>query len=201
MGRRRAFDKDDVLRVVEEHFWRSGYRATSIQDIATATGVNSGSLINCFGSKRDLYLSALQRYADEDSPRAVLLRSFDAPLVDALRDFFEEVIKRVGQGCPGCLVSNHVSELATTKDDVAEPSIDLMRSVRQTLELRLVWARDHGELAADADIPALSGHLFCVLQGLYVLSVSTRDVDDMRRASEAALSLVRLSLREAAKLN
>jgi TetR/AcrR family transcriptional repressor of nem operon len=196
MGRRREFDAAEVLRMVEERFWRDGYRATSMQEIAAATGVNPGSLFKCFGSKRNLYLAALRRYAEADSPRAFLLRSFDVPLTDALRGFYEEVIGRVERGGPvGCLVSNHVGELASVQDDVAEPSIELMRSTQQLLRLRLVWAREQGELEADVDIEALAAHLFCVLQGLYVLSASTRNVDDMRRASHLAVSVVERQLR------
>lgn len=196
MGRRRAFDEGQLLRVVEERFWRDGYRATSMQEIAAATGVNPGSLFKCFGSKRNLYLAALRRYAEEDSSRARLLRSFDVPLGEALRNFFEGVIERVERGGPsGCFVSNHVSELASVEDDVCSASIDLMRSTQQLLRLRLVWAREQGELAADVEIEELAAHLFCVLQGLYVLSVSTRNVPDMRRASDLAVSVVERHLR------
>jgi TetR/AcrR family transcriptional repressor of nem operon len=193
MGRKREFDDSEVLRLVEERFWRDGYQATSIQDLATATGVKPGSLFKCFGSKRDLYLTVLKRYAEEDSPRAHLLRLFEVPLMEALEQFYDAVIDRVERGgsipC-GCLVSNHVGELNSVKDDVAQLSIDLMRSTQQTLRLRMVWAREHGELAADADIEALTAHLFCVLQGLYVLSVSIRNVDEMRKARDSALSVL-----------
>lgn len=196
MGRRREFDEGEVLRVVEERFWRDGYRATSMQDIAAATGVNPGSLFKCFGSKRDLYLAALNRYGEEDSPRAALLRSFDEPLLKALRSFYDGVIARVeGNGPPGCLVSNHVSELTSVDEDIAEPSIDLMLSAQQLLRLRLMWARENGELAQDAPVEELTAHLFCVLQGLYVLSASTRNLQDMRWASTLALSNVERYLR------
>lgn len=195
MGRKRAFDDGEVVRLVEERFWRDGYRATSMQDLAATTGVKPGSLFKCFGSKRDLYLAALRRYAEEDSPRARLLRLFDVPLLEALRSFYDDVIGRAERGGPcGCLVSNHVSELGSVADDVAEPSIDLMRSTRQLLRLRLQWAQEHGDLAADADVEALAAHLFCLLQGLYVLSVSTRNADDMRRARDVALSVVQRDL-------
>lgn len=191
MGRKREFDEAEVLGRVEEHFWRHGYRATSMQELAAATGVKPGSLFKCFGSKRDVYLAALRNYAERHSPKAQLLRLFDEPLIDALRGLFDELIDRTERGGPpGCMVSNHVGELNSVDDDVAEPSIDLMRGAQRLIRLRLQWAREHGELIDVADIELLAAHLFCTLQGLYVLSASIRDGEDMRRARDAALSVV-----------
>ena len=191
MGRKRRFDEIEVLGRVEENFWRQGYRATSMQELAAATGVKPGSFFKCFGSKRDVYLAALKHYEDLHSPKAQLLRLFNAPLMDSLRGLFNELIERTERGGPpGCMVSNHVGELNSVEDDVAEPSIDLMRAAQRLIRLRLQWAREHGELSESADIDFLAAHLFCTLQGLYVLSASIRDWEDMRRARDAALSVV-----------
>lgn len=198
MGRRREFDEDEVLRLIEQRFWRAGYQATSMQDLAELTGVKTGSLFKCFGAKKDLYLSALKKYADEDSPRAALLKLFDTSLLAALHQFYSEIIDRVENNSPlpgGCLVSNHVAELNSVEDDVSEPSVSLMNSTKQTLRLRLKWAQEQGELDENADIDAITSHLFCVLQGLCVLSVSTRNIDEMRQARDLALSVVRPHIR------
>jgi TetR/AcrR family transcriptional repressor of nem operon len=200
MGRKREFDEAEVLNCVEEHFWRHGYRATSMQELAAATGVKPGSFFKCFGNKRDVYLAALNHYAEMHSPKAQLLRLFDAPLIDSLRGLFDEVIERTERGGPpGCMVSNHVGELNSIEDDVAEPSINLMRAAQRLIRLRLQWAREQGELAGSTDIDSLAAHLFCTLQGLYVLSASIRDGEDMRRARDAALSVVERLLAPAAE--
>ncbi len=198
MGRKRSFDDRDVLRVVADKFWRQGYHGTSVQQLADETGVQAGSLYQCFGDKKDLYLSALKYYADEDSPRAQLLRSFDMPAADAIGALCDDIINRTKSvhGAPGgCFVSNHVSELRSYDDDVAERSVDLMRSVRKTMRMRLAWSQEQGELAARADIDALAGQLFCIMQGLYVLSVSTRNIGDMQAARDLAVAMVKQHLR------
>ena len=198
MGRRREFDKEEALRLIERRFWQAGYQATSVQDLAEVTGVKPGSLFKCFGVKKDLYLSALERYAEQDSPRAALLKLFDTPLLTALDQLYSEIIDRVENNAPlpdGCLVSNHVAELNSVEDDVSEPSIGLMNSTKDTLKLRLKWAQEQGELEENADVDAITSHLFCVLQGLCVMSVSTRKIDEMRQAKDLALSVVRPHIR------
>ncbi|MGH6953510.1 MAG: TetR/AcrR family transcriptional regulator, partial [Alphaproteobacteria bacterium] len=43
-------------------YWRTGYEATSIQDLVEATGLNRGSLYGAFGDKHALLLATLDRY-------------------------------------------------------------------------------------------------------------------------------------------
>ena len=46
-------------------FWEKGFEPASIADLLEVTGLNRGSFYNAFGSKRQLFLRALQTIADE----------------------------------------------------------------------------------------------------------------------------------------
>jgi hypothetical protein len=52
----RRFDEDKVLADALDLFWRKGLRATSMLDLAAATGVRRGGLYNDFGDKEHLFL-------------------------------------------------------------------------------------------------------------------------------------------------
>ncbi len=67
MGRPRTFDEDIAVDRVMDVFWRKGYRGTTPQDLADAIGVGKGSLYNAFGSKRELFTRALDRYRDQQA--------------------------------------------------------------------------------------------------------------------------------------
>lgn len=192
MARAREFDYDETLQTIEQEFWKRGYNATSMQDLVAATRVNAGSLFKSIGSKKDIYLAALERYAEKDSPKANLLKQFDLPLLEALRFLYDDVINRAdgGPNPSGCYVSNHVTALSSTEADIAESAIGLMQGAQSLIRLRLTWARDKGELSAEADIDALAAFVFCILQGLYVLSASTKEIADMQRARDTALGVV-----------
>src|SRR4051812_21795286 len=87
----RQFDEDALLEVALEAFWQNGFTATSMVDVAEATGVQRGSLYNAYGDKERLFLLAFERYASRflDSVRQAL--SNPDPAV-ALMDLFKGAI-------------------------------------------------------------------------------------------------------------
>ena len=62
MARPREFDVDDALDRAMNVFWAKGYEATSMSDLMAAMDLSKSSLYDTFGSKHELFLSALQRY-------------------------------------------------------------------------------------------------------------------------------------------
>ena len=62
MPRPRQFDTEDVLLKAMDLFWRRGYQATSMQNLAACMGLGSGSIYNEFGDKHGLFVRALQHY-------------------------------------------------------------------------------------------------------------------------------------------
>ncbi|MGW4395600.1 TetR/AcrR family transcriptional regulator [Amycolatopsis nivea] len=74
MGRRRAFDEDEVVRTAVGLFGGRAYDGVSVDDLVTHLGVHRNSLYKTFGSKRGLYLVALRRHiADDVRPLAETL--------------------------------------------------------------------------------------------------------------------------------
>src|SRR5215212_7875521 len=63
-GRRATVHEDALLEVALETFWRNGFAATSMIDVAQATGVQRGSLYHAYGDKERLFLLAYERYSD-----------------------------------------------------------------------------------------------------------------------------------------
>ena len=50
------------------------------------------------------------------------------------------------------------------------------------------WARENGELAADEDETALGAYLMVLVQGMLMISTSTKDVAALRAARDVALA-------------
>ena len=65
MARPREFDEASVLDAAIDKFWRNGYEATSVRDLADEMKIAGASLYNAFGDKRTLYARALNRYLDQ----------------------------------------------------------------------------------------------------------------------------------------
>src|SRR3954452_22480586 len=106
------FDEAELLEAALETFWQNGFAATSMIDLAQATGVQRGSLYNAYGDKEQLFLLAFERYSGRflDFVRHTL--SSPDPAV-ALTALFKGAIANMTEGAPsrGCLTTKITIEL------------------------------------------------------------------------------------------
>jgi TetR/AcrR family transcriptional repressor of nem operon len=143
MARSREFDEDDVLERAMHVFWRRGYHATSMNDLLDAMHLSKSSFYEAFGTKRDLLLTALRRYAG--SGMAGLI----APLLrpDASRPEIEAALAnlvrhaRSAEGRRGCLINNTLGEVAP-HDPVIFAAV---RAVLEQLEAILLAVVTRGQ--------------------------------------------------------
>ena len=52
----RQFDEGAMIATALDLFWRQGLAATSMPDLAQATGIQRGSLYNAYGDKETIFL-------------------------------------------------------------------------------------------------------------------------------------------------
>lgn len=191
MARPREFNENDAVRVASQVFWRQGYQATSIRNIEDATGRTAGSLYKAYGSKRDLFLLCLEQYMKEESYLAMLLRMFDKPLEASLRKIFDTIIDSADAGSQrpaGCLVTNLVSELLQVDSELGDDAAAGLVEMQKALQFRLKWAQENGDLDKGLDYKALGAYFLVVIQGMLIISTSTKDVTAMKLARDTALA-------------
>lgn len=193
LARPREFDYDDVVRRATYLFWRQGYLNTSIDDIETATGLTKGSLYKAFDNKRDLFVKCLDHYMVRDSYKAIFLRMVDRPLMETYAHVLNLVIESVSNDAKrpcGCLATNVIRELSSSDSVLAKKASEGLGGMQQAMEFRLSWARDKGEFNQDIDVEALASLMMVTLQGMVVLSTSTKDVASMRRARDMVIGML-----------
>lgn len=140
----KQFNEDEALDRAIKVFWERGYAATSMQDLAQATGVLRGSLYNAYGDKQAVFLRAFERYRQSyiEAARTRLMASDPAM---ALHDFFAYTIKSMSETVPstdamqaaatrGCLTT----KIATDETAMNEPMRQALRSLLDGLEELLV---------------------------------------------------------------
>lgn len=104
MARPREFDDDAALDAAIQRFWKYGYEATSVRDLAESMGITCASLYNAFGDKQSVYRMALERYLDKGVRERIARLESSLPPLQAIVAFFGEVIEhavsdRQGRGC------------------------------------------------------------------------------------------------------
>jgi len=91
MARPREFDEASALDAAMDCFWRDGYEATSVRDLAARMGITGASLYNAFGDKRSLFREVLQRYAERSTRERIARLESTLPPKQAIRAFLDAV--------------------------------------------------------------------------------------------------------------
>jgi TetR/AcrR family transcriptional repressor of nem operon len=163
-----------------------------MSDLVAATGMNRAGLYSAFGSKHQLYITALARYRDDTEPetRAIARRALDRPPhepLDAPR-VIGDILEVVGRHSKeGGFVVRAAVELAddpATMRRVQEAWSELERD----LAAILTRAIDAGEMTG-IDPVRLARTVLVFVQGAFV--VGHADEDD-ERLEDAAAGLVAL---------
>src|SRR3974390_3687028 len=92
MGRKRAFDYDDVLERATRLFWSKGYASTSLRDLLEVMGIGESSFYNLVKSKQELYLECLRHYNDTVTRRRWEALTAQTSIRRGVRGFFEAVL-------------------------------------------------------------------------------------------------------------
>lgn len=191
MGRRKLYDRDEVLGRAMEVFWADGFHGTSTRRLSDEMGISVASMYAEFGSKDDLYADAVRRYEEQ------IVTAFFGPLEapDATVQTVREVLRqfpamaRQVDNPPGCLVTNAVVDRAP---DAAFSEAVMARYVaRISAGIERALTNSLSTTAGPmVQTRALAHHLVAVLIGLFVLARARTDhgmLDDVVAAAIAEL--------------
>lgn len=184
MARPREFDEQEALEKAMQLFWTKGYEATSMTDLTEAMGLNKGSLYAAFGSKHDLFISAIKRYLAGD--RSAFLSSFDGPLPlkDAIRKHLTEYVGTFHKAVlvpRGCLAVNSLAELAAHDEEVAQLINRHIQGAVTFLTERIRKEQASGLLKSEKDARALAELVIVMELGLLSGTKGPlRGIDDNR---------------------
>jgi TetR/AcrR family transcriptional repressor of nem operon len=89
------------------------------------------------------------------------------------------------------LATNVIRELAGSDSALARDASDGLGGMQEAMEFRLTWARDKGEFREDIDVKALASLMMVTLQGMVVLSTSTKDIPSMQRARDLVIGVLK----------
>jgi len=185
-GRPRGFDPDLALKAAAERFRTRGFAATSLDDLAEATGLARPSLYAAFGDKRALYLAALARLTERVGHAFDALGALGLPLRQMVERMLIGAIQGYlsgEQGPAGCLlIGTATSEAAT------DPQVRAV--LRAFLEME---DRRIEELLADAGStnPAACARIVAsVLQSLSVRARAGASRESMEQLARDCAAMV-----------
>jgi AcrR family transcriptional regulator len=152
MGRKKRYDRQDVLNKAMGLFWQQGYQATSMAEMTQATGLNTASMYKEFGDKDGLFEGALEP---------------EAPNMQGVVAFLENVACGAArEEYKGCLMMNHLAQKHAISQEAAEMIDDFCAAMEGLLETALRNAQSAGDLSNDKDPAVLASYIMCCVHGL-----------------------------------
>lgn len=195
-GRPRAFDEQETIERITDLFWLQGFEATSLDDIARATGVGRPSLYATFGDKEAMYVAALKAYVARIERALAAAHSEDLSLEQALDATFDGLLRLYESqgegfdGARGCLVV-----CTAVTEAIAHPSVrtavqNILAKIDKSFATLLERARTRGSIAADADASALATMLSATAHTLALRSRAGASHASLERLAHGSIAVV-----------
>ena len=195
-GRPRKFDEAEVLDRITDVFWEQGFAATSLDTLSEATGLGRPSLYGAFGSKEQMYLSALENYFARMSAKLAPAVGADAPLPELLAGVFEALIRFFARpsASHGCMVVCTAATEAPSNEAIRKELDALLTKIDGHFLRLLDRAKESGELPASADTPALAKVLAGIAHTIALRARAGQRPKALRPIAQTAVTLVNATL-------
>lgn len=177
-----------LVTAAAELLRRQGYAATGIKAILTAAQAPYGSLYHFFpGGKAELGRAVIEQGGVAYRELVESFYRSDVDPAEATRELFEGAADllestRFADACP---IATIAGEVADTHEEMRAAAAAAFRSWTAVLADHLVA---HGTDPARADAAAIE--LFCLIEGAFLHSRTTRSTDAVRIAGRRAVAIV-----------
>lgn len=191
-GRPREFDMDEVLDKAIGVFRTQGYHATSINDLAAATGLAGGSLYKAFRVKDAVFRAAFERYNDIRNGQIKRLLEMDKTGREKIRELISLYVESSHgeKGRQGCLVVGSAVELSTLERSSAKYVEDALARLQKTIETLIRMGQADGSIPQSVEVTAASRFILCLLQGLRVIGKTAPTKRETAAAADLALKIL-----------
>jgi len=192
MSRPREFDETTALNTAITCFWRRGYKATSVRDLADSMGISGPSLYSAFGDKRTLFAAALERYLDHFTRARVKRLEESLPPKQAVRRFIEEVIEHSvnDRERRGCFLINSALEVAPHDKPLGALIADRLGEIERFFRRSIRAAQAEGTVPSNLVAKDLARLLLGVLLGIRVLARCNPERALLEGVARPALALL-----------
>ena len=187
----KQFDVDVALERAGEAFWSHGYETTTMRDLLSAMGIHKGSFYDTYGSKKKVYLMALDQYMttrfaqfQESVARLTPRRALEVHL----NDIFKECIGV--DGYRGCRAINCALELAHRDKAAQKAVLRAFKGHEKFLLEHIEAAQAAGEVSAEIDAVATAKAMFAIVMGMRVYSRAGTPKATLRTLVDQALALI-----------
>ncbi|MFC9708388.1 TetR/AcrR family transcriptional regulator [Paenibacillus sp. NPDC056933] len=162
MGRAKEFDTESVLRKATAVFGAYGYEGTSLTVLLNELGIARQSLYDTYGTKHDLFVSALKLYIQQKTESGIQLLDECTSVRQGLEQLFNEVVNVLTDEVRRneCFIINSAVEQAPQNHEIAEFIQDNNKRMEDILLAALIRGHQNGEFHhAKHELPGIARFL------------------------------------------
>ena len=139
LGRRKNFLDATVTRQMMIYFWKTGFKQTTVRELANLTGLKNQSLYNAFGNKEQIYQIVLDSYVKFASNYVDQIMAETTTNEAKLERLL--VMNWLEDDLPaGCMIIssfNEFEQISPSLQEIAEKLFDKLRQSFKTILLKM----------------------------------------------------------------
>ncbi len=189
MPRKPNYDREALIDIARDVFWKQGWAGTSMKDLERALKLKPGSFYAAFGSKDALYSLALERYARDGMARLDVLEA-ELGALGALRHQPLLVVVDTAAQVRACMLAKTYVELRSKDHPLSEVAAAHLGKAEARFSALFAAAQRDGDIAARHDPKLLGQRYQSDLLGLRIMA-ERPDVDAAALAQRVADDLER----------
>lgn len=192
MARLKDFDEERALDQAVDCFWKHGYEATTVRDLADAMKIGGTSLYNAYGDKRALFERSLERYANRSMRDRIARMEAEHRPKEAIRAFLAEIVERSLKDSDrkGCLLINSALDVAPHDTEIGKVVAGYLDELRAFFQRNIEAAQRAGQAPRMLDAEEAADHLLGVLAGIRVLARTGAKRKALESVARPALALL-----------
>ncbi len=179
VGRAKNYDRDEVLRLAMEVFWKQGHEGTSMKDIMLATRLSKFSLYNEFKDKEDIFYESLKLYLNDALGYYDKYLSLSPLGIKNIKFYFESVYFE--DEYYGCFYVRTLTDIHATPKRSHELADSFTKTIEGYFMKNIKASIKAKEFSPQGSSTALAQYLTATDLGLAVFGISNKNKKQLRQ--------------------
>ncbi len=164
MARNVEFSEEIAIQRAMEVFWKKGYLGASMRDLTDAMQINSSSLYNTIGDKRELFVRCIASYVQSSKEKTLSNAKKNKSPLQTIINFINDTVDTIASN-NSCLAIQTTFELASTDAEVKAILKDGDDFAHHFLLELVQEAIDKNEISADTEAETMTDFLINAFTG------------------------------------
>jgi len=175
MARNVEFNEKEAIQKAMEVFWEKGYNGTSLRDLTDAMKINSSSLYNTIGDKKELFVKCIELYTEAREKDLIQREKSKGKALSILTKYIEDSVKIVIIEKNGCFAIKTVFEGATDDPRIKNLIKNDNDNNYQFISRTIAKAMAEGDISNEESPELLADFFISVWTGWYESYLIHRD--------------------------